>query len=110
MKFTHQIKSGCRRGLFALLSAGLLFSLPAAAWAEVDHRIFAELLTRYNSGGQVDYAGLKREESRLDAYVESLSEIDPDALSPDERFAFYVNMYNAWTIKLILSGYPCVEV
>jgi len=52
---------------------------------------------------------LKAEETRLDAYLEGLANIDPDSLPPKERFAFYTNAYNAWTIKLILSGYPGVE-
>ena len=30
-------------------------------------------------------------------------------LSTKEQFAFYVNAYNAWTIKLVLSGYPGVK-
>ncbi|MCK7483684.1 MAG: DUF547 domain-containing protein, partial [Candidatus Moduliflexus flocculans] len=27
----------------------------------------------------------------------------------EEQFAFYINAYNAWTIKLILTGYPGVK-
>jgi len=57
----------------------------------------------------VNYVGLKRQENRLDVYLEGLSKIDPDLLPRNERFAFYINAYNAWTIKLILSGYPGVE-
>ena len=30
-------------------------------------------------------------------------------MTRDERFAFYVNLYNAWTIKLILTEYPGVK-
>jgi hypothetical protein len=30
-------------------------------------------------------------------------------LSRNGQFAFYINAYNAWTIKLILSGYPGVK-
>jgi hypothetical protein len=57
----------------------------------------------------VDYAGFKREASRLDAYLAQLAAVEPESLSRNERFAFYVNAYNAWTIKLILSGYPGVK-
>jgi hypothetical protein len=35
--------------------------------------------------------------------------VDPKSLTRDERFAFYINAYNAWTIKLVLSGYPGIE-
>ncbi len=85
-----------------ILSTGLAGAMP-------DNRIFAELLTRYNHNGIVDYAGFKKEEARLDAYLEILAGVKPEALSPADRFAFYANAYNAWTIKLILTGYPGVE-
>jgi hypothetical protein len=87
----------------------VLVILPASTWSAEDHHIFSELLTKYNQEGQVDYAGLKRQETLLDTYLEGLAKIDPDSLPRNERFAFYVNAYNAWTIKLILSGYPGVE-
>jgi len=75
----------------------------------VNHTQYAELLHKYNRNGHVDYAGFKKDEAQLDAYLEQLAKIDPEALSRDERFAFYANAYNAWTIKLILTEYPGVE-
>ena len=91
----------------AILAWIILIATPA--WAVVDHGIFGELLGRYNRAGVVDYAGFKAEETRLDAYLEVLAGIDPDALERGEKFAFYVNAYNAWTIKLILNGYPGIR-
>ncbi len=85
----------------------LLWSLPAGAMP--DHQIFAELLAKYNHNGVVNYAGFKKEVARLDAYLDLLAGVDPDALERDDRFAFYANAYNAWTIKLILTGYPGIE-
>lgn len=81
---------------------------PAAA-ASVDNAIFAALLGRYTHAGQVDYAGFKREERRLDAYLDILAAADPSALTRNGQFAFYINAYNAWTIKLILSAYPGIR-
>jgi len=75
----------------------------------VDHTLYAELLRNYNRNGVVDYAGFKKDETRLDDYLQRLANIDPEGLSRDERFAFYANAYNAWTIKLILTAYPGVE-
>ena len=91
------------------LLPGMLLSLSVAAGPAVDHGIWEELLLQYNRQGQVDYAGLKKEEARLDAYLDMLAGIDPQALARDDQFAFYLNAYNAWTIKLILTGYPGVE-
>ena len=83
-----------------------LILLNGSMAAAADHRIFGELLAQYNQAGQVNYAGFKAEESLLDTYLDQLSRTDPESLSAPDRFAFYVNAYNAWTIKLILSAYP----
>jgi hypothetical protein len=91
-----------------MLIFGWMFLLPVSTWSAEDHQRFGELLTKYNQAGHVDYAGFKRDETRLDAYLEELAKIDPKSLAREERFAFYINAYNAWTIKLILSGYPGV--
>ncbi len=82
---------------------------PAYAGQSVDHRIYAELLEKYVDAGRVNYKGLKTDEKQLDAYLKVLEAVDPAALSRDEQFAFYINAYNAWTLKLILSGYPGVK-
>jgi hypothetical protein len=83
--------------------------LPAAAGDTVDHGIYAELLAKYVRNGVVNYAGFKADEVRLDQYLKVLEQVDPEGLSRDEQFAFYINAYNAWTIKLILTGYPGVK-
>lgn len=76
-----------------------------AAKAE-DHAIWAELLDKYVKPGGVDYAGFKSEEDKLDQYLKLLEGTDTQTLSRNDQFAFYINAYNAWTIKLILSAYP----
>lgn len=74
-----------------------------------DNSIYAELLASHVRNGVVDYQGIKNNEKKLDAYLELLAAVDPERLPRNHRFAFYINAYNAWTIKLILSGYPGVE-
>jgi hypothetical protein len=86
-----------------------LFVAQSAAAEAVDNRIYAELLKKYVTHGKVDYQGFQSEERRLDQYLATLERIDPNTLSREEQFAFYVNVYNAWTIKLILSKYPDVR-
>lgn len=75
----------------------------------MDHNIYADLLNRYVDDGVVDYAGFKAEDDRLDRYLSILERVDAGNLSKDERLAFYINAYNAWTIKLILGAYPGVR-
>ena len=90
-----------------LLLSGWFSESPAGP--TVDHSIFADLLKKYVKNGRVDYAGFKSEETKLDKYLKILEVVDSKSLSKDEQFAFYANAYNAWTIKLILSGYPEVK-
>jgi len=80
-------------------------------WSEisVDHSIYATLLKKYVNQGHVDYRGFKTEETKLDEYLKILEKTDSKNLSRNEQFAFYINAYNAWTIKLILSSYPGVK-
>ena len=75
----------------------------------VDHSIYADLLNKYVKNGVVDYQGFKNEETKLDQYLRVLANTDTKNLSCNEQFAFYINAYNAWTIKLILSAYPGVK-
>ncbi len=77
--------------------------------AGVDHALFASLLSRHVKDGVVDYKGFKDDEAILDQYLDVLAAVDPEPLSTDDQFAFYVNAYNAWTIKLILSRYPDIR-
>ncbi len=94
----------------SLASLGAIFPV-SRSWSGdvVDNSIYDELLLKYVKNGVVDYQGFKDEESKLDQYLKVLEDVKPDTLAPKEQFAFYINAYNAWTIKLILSAYPGVE-
>jgi hypothetical protein len=92
--------------LFCLILAG---SFPAWAAEGVDNRLWGELLQRHVKGGAVDYSGIQKEENTLDRYLEILAAVKPNALDDKERMAFYINLYNAWTVKLILGKYPDVK-
>ncbi len=103
-----------KRFIFVIVTFFLLFGplnivTPDVSGSTVDHSIYAALLEKYVKKGQVDYRGFKSEEAKLDQYLKVLEKTDSDNLSRNEQFAFYVNAYNAWTVKLILSGYPGVK-
>jgi hypothetical protein len=93
--------------ILLILFGGL--SSPTPAGPRLDHSSYAELLKKYVKNGKVDYAGFKSQEEKLDSYLKILEGVDSKSLSEDEQFAFYTNAYNAWTIKLILTGYPDVK-
>ena len=95
-----------------IIAAGLMIMVASsgiASQSSVDNDIYSSLLKRHVIGGRVDYQGFKKDERRLDDYLAVLGKVDPDALAPSDQMAFYINAYNAWTIKLILSAYPDVR-
>jgi len=86
----------------------LLLVPVTAAWStpQVDHHLWDELLKKHVLAGVVDYAGFKAEEKKFDSYLDLLARTDYQALESSERYAFLINLYNAWTIKLILGKWP----
>jgi len=97
-------------GFSLIFFPGLFFrGSPAISADSVDHGLYGELLQKYVKNGVVGYQGFKKEEAKLDQYLNILEKTDTKALSRSEQFAFYVNAYNAWTIKLILSAYPGIK-
>jgi len=83
-----------------------------AAPDAVDHHAFTELLrTHVDAAGMVDYAGLKAQHDEVLApYLRQLAETDPANLSRDARLAFWINAYNALTLKLIVDHYPVESI
>lgn len=75
-----------------------------------DHSLFDAVVQQYvDDGGWVDYAGLKRDRA-LDPYLEQISQTRPDGLSEAGQIAFWINVYNATTLKLIASNYPTSSI
>ena len=101
------------RKFIFLYSLGLCLLLGAVTWGwageAADNSLYGELLNKYVKNGLVDYQGIKNEEAVLEEYLKILENTNVKALSADEQFAFYVNSYNAWTIKLILGAYPEIK-
>lgn len=94
---------------FLFFFTAICLSSPVLSNIEADHGLYAELLSRYVKKGVVDYQGFKDEEDKLVQYLQVLERTDTEKLSRNDRFAFYINAYNAWTIKLILGAYPGVK-
>lgn len=43
-------------------------------------------------------------------YLEELTSLDPRDLNRNEQYAYWVNLYNALTVKLILDNYPVKSI
>jgi hypothetical protein len=81
----------------------------------VDHSEWHRLLAIYVKPGQnglnrVDYAGLKLVSARLTVYITHLERTDVTALARDEQFAFWANLYNALTVRVIADHYPITSI
>jgi hypothetical protein len=102
-----------RKGKYTIMKYAILFSFllfTIISGKTVDHSLFNEILDKYNYGGNVDYQGLKTE-PKLDLYLQILSSTDPDKLKDDnEKIAFWINVYNAFTIKAVADNYPIESI
>jgi hypothetical protein len=75
----------------------------------ISHQLWDTLLKEHvSSDGWVDYAGLKADQDRLDAYLDLLQRHHPNEAywSREEQLAYWINAYNAFTVKLIVDHYP----
>lgn len=79
---------------------------------KVDHELWNGLLQKHVDGnGMVNYAGFKKDREQLDEYLELLSGQKPgEDWSSAEILAYYINLYNAYTVDLILRNYPVKSI
>lgn len=89
-----------------------LSSTTANSAVNIDHSSWDILLKKYvNNEGMVDYKGFESDSAKLDKYLKMLSEKKPSKdWSVQELLAYYINMYNAGTVKLIVENYPVKSI
>jgi hypothetical protein len=84
-----------------------------------EHRQWTRLLEQHvswvNQGvaSTVDYQGFKQDQAELTRYLATLSDVSRpqfDGWSRDQRLAFLLNAYNAFTVQLILDHYPLESI
>jgi len=102
--------------------AGSTKSKPISFWEtsdeaslkQVDHDAWQDILTAYlriHSSGinKFDYAALKasaKDASKLAKYLSYLQEFDPRTYSRAEQKAYWINLYNALTVKVVVDAFP----
>ena len=78
------------------------------------HRLWSEVLAAHvHPGGLVDYRGLRERRADLDAYLAGLERVtvkEYAAWKAEPREAFWINAYNAYTVRLILDNYPVESI
>jgi hypothetical protein len=103
-----------------LVAAGCAAGAPAAPAVDprpVDfdatHAALDTLLHRHVVAGRVDYAGLAADRPALEAYLHGLEAVgraQEGAWTRDARLAFWIDAYNAYTLRVILDHQPVKSI
>lgn len=103
--------------LFILYAPGYI-AASAASVNRVNNDLWNELLAAHvlsNDGGKsthVDYAGMQRDQDKLQQYLGQLSAVTQpefERFTREQQLAFLINAYNAFTIELILTEWPDID-
>jgi len=85
----------------------LNFAMVAAPFS---YELYGKVLLQYvDANGFVNYEALNKDRENLDRFAASLANLSPQELENfDEakKLAFWINAYNALTLKVILDHYP----
>lgn len=79
----------------------------------VSHALWDQLLNKHvSANGRVNYKGFQADSVQLNSYLKLLESAHPNEAnwSTAERMAYWINAYNAYTVKLILKHYPVKSI
>jgi hypothetical protein len=100
------------KGLPTKIVKGSLAYSPAISAIHINHSEWTVLLKKYvTDEGQVDYKGFMQDKTKLDDYLMALSkQVPTNDWKVQEQLAYYINLYNAQTVDLILRNYPLKSI
>ena len=84
--------------------------------AEINHEAWGRLLKEYlltDSKGvnRFDYGGVSASDrGALDRSIANLAALPIDAYNKSEQLAYWINLYNALTVKVVLAHYPVESI
>lgn len=84
--------------------------------ARIDHSAWDEILKRYLSDDEpglnrFDYHRVAEEDkAHLDRYILGLQSVPISRYNQSEQLAYWINLYNAVTVKVILDHYPVESI
>lgn len=89
---------------------GVFFAFFARA-ADFDHShaLLDKVLKEFVHAGLVNYAALQARPAALDGYLDQLADVTENDFrkwSENQQLTFLINLYNATTLRLIISHYP----
>ncbi len=83
-----------------------IISVFGVSTVSADQGAYNSLLQKYVQGREVNFKDLCNDQT-LDQYLDGVAQTDPDKfLSENEQLAFWLNAYNAYTLKAICNRYP----
>jgi hypothetical protein len=94
--------------VFPLLA--VLHSPALAAPFDHAHPLLATFLNGAVSDTGVDYGALASRRATLDAYLAEVKTADPTGWSNEQKLAFYVDAYNAYTLATVLDAGPPASI
>ena len=80
--------------------------------AKPDHSKWDAILRKYvSASGKVNYKGIKADKAALEGYLKELEQNPIESSwSRNEKMAYWINAYNAYTVKLIVDNYPLTSI
>lgn len=96
----------------------LIFSLSGRGQLTIEdrdniHRPFDIILQLYVQGARFDYQALYENSDdlqRLYEYIDTLETVNTVDLTRDDALAYWINLYNAATLALVLQNYPVKSI
>ena len=78
----------------------------------IKHDAWTKLVKAHvNNEGLVDYKGFIKDKAELQIYLDNLTANPPGSnWSREDKIAYWLNAYNAFTIKLIVDHYPLKSI
>lgn len=70
-----------------------------------DYSLFTQVLRDHVKDGVVNYKELKNDQ-RFAEFIAILEKTDPNTISGKNRLAFWINVYNAFVLKVVCDKYP----
>lgn len=84
----------------------MLVTVPVSTAEESSNQLLNGVLSEHVREGEIDFTRLCRD-PRLGKYTDYLSRTDPDAITDkNDKFAFWLNVYNAYSLQAICKEYP----
>lgn len=104
--------------ILSFLLAAIVFSscIPSlkirGKGAPIDHKEWTALVKKHvDDQGLVDYKGFIEDKTKLDAYLKKVSDNAPSkSWSENDKIAYWLNAYNAFTVKYIVDNYPVKSI